>query len=127
MIRNERGQSLVEMALILPLLLLLFSGIFDMGRVLFTYLNLQSVAQDTVRMAGLGEGDDRIVSFAREDVELSDPSSLNVAISPSEADRESGDYVTVTLRYPFHLITPFISAIIPSPLVISVDSTIRVE
>ncbi|HET7627863.1 MAG TPA: TadE/TadG family type IV pilus assembly protein [Bacillales bacterium] len=127
MIRNQRGQSLVEMALIVPVLLLLFSGMFDFGRVLFAYLNLQMTAQQTVRMAGLGKGDDTIVQFAREDVELSDPSSLNVTVSPSQANREPGEYVTVTLTYPFDFVTPILSGLMPSPFIISVNSTIRVE
>ncbi|HET7656780.1 MAG TPA: TadE family protein [Bacillales bacterium] len=126
MIRNQRGQSLVEMALILPVLILLLSGIFDFGRVLFTYLNLQSAAQETVRLAGLGAGDNEVITFAKSDSQLPDPSSLTVNILPVEANRKSGDYVTVTLNYPFHFITPIVSAIIP-PFIISVNSTIRVE
>lgn len=126
MIRKQRGQSMVEMALILPVLILLLSGVFDFGRVLFTYLNLQSDAQSTVRIAGLGGGDSAITSFAQGDAEIPNPSSINVVISPTEANRTSGDYVTVTLKYPFHFITPIVSSFMP-PFVISVKSTIRIE
>jgi hypothetical protein len=44
--QHERGQSLVEMALALPLLLLILSGLLDLGRVYFTYLTIQDAATE---------------------------------------------------------------------------------
>jgi Flp pilus assembly protein TadG len=41
--KSERGQSLVEMALTLPILLLILSGLIDLGRVYFTYVALEDV------------------------------------------------------------------------------------
>lgn len=127
MIKNESGQSMVEVALLLPLLLLLLVGIFDFGRVLYTQIHLQMATQETVRLGGLGKGDSEISQFAREYVTVPDPSLLEVTISPGQLYRKSGDYVKVKLTYPLTFVTPFIRYFIPSPIQITADSTIRVE
>jgi Flp pilus assembly protein TadG len=48
-IRGERGQSLVEFALVLPVLLFIFMGIFDFGRVMFLYSQLSNGAREAAR------------------------------------------------------------------------------
>jgi hypothetical protein len=131
MMKNEKGQSMVEFALILPLLLLLLCGIFDMGRLMFTYMNLHLTTQETVRQGGLGASDSEMVSFARERVLVQDPNQLQVGITFEDIDndtkRDSGENVTVTLEYPMEFITPILSEVIPSPIMVSTNSTIRVE
>jgi hypothetical protein len=127
MIKEEKGQSLVEMALLLPLLLLLLAGIFDFGRLLYSYSHLHLATQETVRLGGLGRGDAEITQFARDYIDLGNPSLLEVKISPSEAHRSSGEYMTVTLDYPIEIATPFFSTFIPTPIVLTTESTIRVE
>ncbi|MFC1974780.1 Ig-like domain-containing protein [Chloroflexota bacterium] len=47
--QGEKGQSLVEMAIILPLLLLLFVGVFEVGWAVRGYLVLANVNRETVR------------------------------------------------------------------------------
>lgn len=49
--RSRRGQSLVEFALVLPMLLLLVGGIIQLGVVLATSHTLIQVARDTARYA----------------------------------------------------------------------------
>ena len=44
--RKERGQSLVEFALVLPLLILILLGIFDLGRVYNTYIVITNAARN---------------------------------------------------------------------------------
>jgi hypothetical protein len=127
MIKDEKGQSMVEMALILPVLLLLLVGIFDFGRVLYTYMHLHLATQETVRLGGLGKSDAEITTFAQNYVHVGDSSLLVVKVSPTETYRDSGDYVTVKLEYPLEIVTPVISSLLPSPLAITTDSTIRVE
>lgn len=126
MIKDERGQSMLEFALLVPLLLLLVCGIFDIGRLMYSYMQLQLDVQEAVRMGGLGKSDAEITAFARDHERLGDPNNLQVTISPTEANRRPGEYVTVTLEYPLSYITPLISQVLPAP-VVTVDSTIRVE
>lgn len=125
--KDERGQSMVETALLLPVLLLLLVGIIDFGRLIYSYAHLHMAAQETVRLGGLNKSDQAITGFAHQYVQLGDPTKLQVDITPSDLVRHSGEYVTVTLQYPFTLYTPLISMILPSPLFIETESTIRVE
>jgi Flp pilus assembly protein TadG len=49
--RDERGQSLVEFALILPVLLILLVGIFDVGRAVVLSGTLNSAVREATRYA----------------------------------------------------------------------------
>jgi Flp pilus assembly protein TadG len=126
MIRDERGQSLIEFAVILPLLLLLLCGMFDFGRLMYAYMQLNNVAQETVRLGGLGKSDVQMTDFAKSYVTVVDPSQLQVTITPTDTVRHSGDYVTVKLQFPLAFMTPIMSNLIPNP-VVKANSTIRVE
>jgi Flp pilus assembly protein TadG len=126
MIRDERGQSLTEFAIIVPLLLLLLCGIFDFGRLMYAYMQMNNVAQETVRLGGLDKTDSQMIAFAKSYMTLGDPTKLKVTISPIDTVRHSGDYVTVTLEFPLTLMTPLISKVLPNPIV-KANSTIRVE
>ena len=46
--KPESGQSLIELALVLLILIILVSGIVDLGRVLFYYVTLRDAAQEGV-------------------------------------------------------------------------------
>lgn len=48
---RSRGQSLVEFALILPLLLILLVGVIDAGRLVFAYNNASNAAREAGRTA----------------------------------------------------------------------------
>jgi len=49
--RDRRGASLVELALIAPVLITVFAGILDCGRMFAAKLNLQQIAERSVEMA----------------------------------------------------------------------------
>lgn len=118
---------MVEVALILPLLLLLLAGVIDLGRVLYSTSHLHLATQEAVRLGGLGKSDTEIKEFARDYFQLGDPALLEIEISPTEDVRTSGEYVQVSIDYPLKLITPILNQFIPNPVVIHADSTMRVE
>jgi Flp pilus assembly protein TadG len=126
MIREQKGQSLVEFALVLPLILLLICGIVDLGRLLFAYSSLNMTAQESVRLGGLGKTDAEIRDYAINHVSIGKLDASGVKIEPKESTRKSGQDVKVTLSYSLPFITPIMSKIIPAP-VLSANSTIRVE
>ncbi|WP_138419519.1 TadE/TadG family type IV pilus assembly protein [Aquibacillus sediminis] len=127
MIRKQEGQSLVEMALVIPVLLLLIVGIFDLGRTLFTYSALHFTAQETVRVGGLGYSDDEIIQFAKNHFQTGDPTKLEVTISPPQNMRTSGDYIQVALAYPIEPFIPIVKHTLPDQILLRTDSTVRVE
>jgi Flp pilus assembly protein TadG len=127
LLKEQRGQSLTEFAIIAPVLLLLVFGIVDLGRFLYEYLHLQMASQEAVRLGGFGRTDAEIESFARSYTGESDPAALKVTVTPPDTGRDSGDYVTVTLEAPFEFVTPLAADIIPGFGGVTAKSTIRVE
>ena len=53
--RSQRGQSLVEFALVLPILLILVLGIVDFGMGLRAYVTLTNATREGARFAAVGE------------------------------------------------------------------------
>lgn len=51
--RNDKGGSMVELALLLPLLLLILAGIADLGRAFHDYIIITNVAREGARYASL--------------------------------------------------------------------------
>jgi Flp pilus assembly protein TadG len=49
--RSQRSQSLVEFAIIAPLLFLLLFGVIDFGRVIYIYVTLNQAVNEGVRVA----------------------------------------------------------------------------
>lgn len=54
MVRNNRGQSLVEVALLLPVVLLMLGGIIDFGRLYNEQLIVTAAAREGARVAAVG-------------------------------------------------------------------------
>jgi Flp pilus assembly protein TadG len=50
----RRGQGLVELAMVLPLLLLILIGVIDLGRVFFAYAAISNAAYEAARQAARG-------------------------------------------------------------------------
>jgi Flp pilus assembly protein TadG len=125
LIKNEKGQSLVEFVLVIPVFLLLVLFIFDLGRVAYTYTNLHFTVQETVRMGSFGHTDDEMKTYARNHFSAGKSDVLKIAITP--ASRKSGDRVKVTITYPLVPIMPFAELALKGPIDLTVDSTILVE
>ncbi|MCH8112223.1 MAG: pilus assembly protein [Proteobacteria bacterium] len=53
--RSERGVAAVEFAFILPILLMLFSGIVQFGSIMFLENHMTNVARETSRRIAVGE------------------------------------------------------------------------
>ena len=51
--KRERGQSLVELAMSLTFMVLLVSGVVDLGRAFFTYIALRDAAQEGAAYASI--------------------------------------------------------------------------
>ena len=64
--RHERGAAAVEMAILLPLLVLVLGGIIDFGRALYTQNIATNAAREGARMRALGytttQADARVAS-----------------------------------------------------------------
>lgn len=118
---------MTEMALILPLLLLILLGIVETGRIFHSYLVVTEVARDAVRYVSIGAADSAVDEAIQEDIGTLDSARLTYTITPPPHQRRSGQPVTVRVEYPVQLITPVLSSLLPNPLVVESAVTMRKE
>src|SRR6187551_3611775 len=75
--RRDRGQALMEFALVIPVFLLILVALFDLGRAVFAYNTLTNAAREGARIAIVNQYKPSIVARAKQQtaiVELNDPS-----------------------------------------------------
>lgn len=122
-LKKNRGQAMVEFALVLPILLLLLFGMIEFGRVFHEYLVVTHAAREGARVATLGGTDAEIltsVNIAADSV----PATVIVPLGT----RVRGSQVTVTVTSQVPIITPLFSTIFPqNPFPVSGTSIMRVE
>ena len=111
--RSQKGQSLVETALIIPIILMLLFGIADFGRVFHVYLTLDHAGREAAREASGGSEDSEIKLKIIDDTSGLDKNKLGISITPGgKVNRVSGSEVTIELTYTVDFLTPFIGQII---------------
>lgn len=125
--KGERGQALVEMALVLPLFFLLLFGVVEMGRVGYAYITVNNAAREGGRIASFGGTDLEINSSINNASVSLDPAKLTITITPPQSLRLSGQEITVQVSYPVQLIIPIISNVMPNPVVVSASIIMRKE
>lgn len=64
--RGDRGQALVEFALIIPLFVLVVMGLFDVGRAVFNYNTVANAAREAARVAVVNQDPVAIRTAAKE-------------------------------------------------------------
>src|SRR5512134_2839014 len=108
---NERGQSMVELALSFVLLMFILAGVVDLGRALFAYMALRDAAQEGAAYGSINPTDaalitQRVRTSSTIPVDLSDP---NIVITPTVTGPACvGGSINVTVVYNnFPLVFPF--------------------
>jgi hypothetical protein len=74
---RQRGQALVEFSLVIPIFLLIFLALFDLGRAVFSYNTLTNAAREGARLAIVNQDEATVIARAKEQaamVEINDPS-----------------------------------------------------
>jgi Flp pilus assembly protein TadG len=128
LLKNRKGQSLVETALVLPVLILILAAIIDFGIMFNNYLLIGNAAREGARSAAIGSTDAQITAKVNQVASLLDSTKLTIVISPNgTTGRTSGNPVTVTVKYTYSMITPVIGDIIPGPFQLKAASTMRCE
>jgi len=145
--RRGRGQALVEFALVLPLLILLFMAIFDLGRAVFAYNAVANTARWGVRTAIVDQYPANVITRAAAGTDgqfigltatatncagtgtsrlcfLIVPPASGVSCSPSPT--LSGCMAKVTVQYTFTALTPVIGSIV-GPITLSTTTQLPIE
>lgn len=140
--RGPRGQSLVEFALVFPLVMILLLAVFDVGRAVFLYNGLTNAAREGARLAVVNQdkalivqrvqgqtfagtlsnaGDPNDVVTFRRQLPNDDPMS-NAQCAPMA----TGCIAVVVAQSDWTAITPIIGALI-GPLSLTARSELPVE
>src|SRR5689334_1717722 len=130
--KSERGQSLTELAISFPLILLLLLGTLDFGMALYSYVIVRDAAQEGALYGSFNPNNNvEIESRARHiapmdsdalfffPVDLDNKDVVEIRISTSGDNcqgRTSGvtNNITVTASYSYKLIMPFAEQLIGS-------------
>jgi Flp pilus assembly protein TadG len=121
--KNEIGQSLVEFALVVPLLLFLVIGIFEFGRAWMTKNLVTGAAREAVRMYAVK--DDTVTADARADNILSGSLDLSRRTISHTMDNNTVT-VSYTITYDFPtVIVGFIPGL--DNIMLSSTTTMRKE
>lgn len=124
-LRDNRAQALVEMALVLTLLLLLLSGIVEFGRVFSAQLIVSHAAREGARVGVINPDDTIIEARAKSAASALDIAKVAVAISAPS--RKRGEQLTVQVEYPVAIIMPFVGSILPNPYTVRGVTKMRIE
>jgi len=126
-LRNEKGQSLVEFAILLPVLLLLLMGILEFGIMLNSYLSINNSAREGARL-GIVSGSNLEISKLIINISPNlDSENLIVNITPLEGSRNSGGTLTVEVIYNYQVNIPIISNILGNVVALKAQTSMRIE
>jgi Flp pilus assembly protein TadG len=141
-LRDSRGATLIEAAIMTPLLLLLTFSIVDFGALFYVYLALENGASLATRYAVTGQlvsGQNREQSIkaamrkATPTLTLQDNMFSFSFMAPGATSWSSGtggegDIGRLTVTYPYNVMTPLIRPFFTNgQLVIRVDSAMKNE
>jgi hypothetical protein len=115
---HKSGQSLVEFAFVLPILLLLMVAIIDFGIVFYTQMAVSNAAWEGARAGATitdpAQGDNEIIGAVHAAAYGLDVSRLVIDIDPAQDEpprnqafpAPRGDSLTVTIQYQVKLTFP---------------------
>lgn len=138
--KNERGQSLVELAISLVVLLFLLSGVVEFGIAFFQFIQLRDAAQEGALFASINPpattasndanrvaAINRVRAASNEPIDLADTSLVTVTVTATGSPPCAGEAVTVSVAFNHVVFMPFIPALIGTntiPLTGTVTDTI---
>ena len=142
--RRTRGQSIVEFALVVPVLLLLMLTAIDFGRVFLGWVNLQNMTRIAADYASehassFGTPGDAADKAAYQTKVKNDARAINCKLPDANADGTPdipppqisgtalGSHVTVGIDCEFSLLTPIISQVLGGKILVSAETTYPVK
>ncbi len=111
--KNSRGQSLVETAIVLPIILLIIMGIIEFGLLFNNYIIITNASREGARKAAIGGTDSEIIQVVENVTTTLELSRMTISVSPSLSSRRHGTQVKVEVVYRAGLITPIIGEFFP--------------
>lgn len=104
--RVDRGAVAVEMALVLPLLLLVLFGLIDFGRGFNAQMQITQAAREAVRVKALFGDNTAARTRALDAVGGMAPADVTTSFTSCPASPAATDNARATVSYRFQYITP---------------------
>jgi Flp pilus assembly protein TadG len=124
----KQGQSILEFAITIPLLLLMLVGIFDLGRATFYYSSITNSAREGARYGIINPDNMNGIKQRVRDYSFGidpDPSVLVIQIQKDSI----ANTITVSVSYSFVPATPLIAPFLSGNdgIVFQTESTMQIE
>lgn len=126
-VKNQKGQSIVETALIMPVIILILAGIIDFGLIFNNYLIITNASREGARIAAAGISDSDVTDTVASITQTLDHDQMTVSIVPDDLNRHKGEELSVTIGYNNKLLTPVINSFIADSLYIESKTVMRIE
>lgn len=105
LLRNDRGTAAIEFAFIAMVLMMTTLGVFELGRVLFTYHRLATAIGTTTRLVEMQAANDIIEGSIRSRFSADEQDALTIQVNPN-FDADGIVYTRIEAQYALPLIMP---------------------
>ncbi|HHT28053.1 MAG TPA: pilus assembly protein [Firmicutes bacterium] len=127
MFDNERGQALVEFALVVVIFVMLLSGLIDISRIAATWVVMTNATREGARLGALGYNDTEIIQSIENALGTLDTARVTIGIAPGAAGRARGVPLQVSVDYSIDLLMPVTAVLLPNPMPIRTSTVMRIE
>lgn len=120
--RGERGQAMIEVALLLPFVFVLLLLVIEFGFLMWSHLNINAAAREAVRAAAVGSlvGDTcqadtvrgRALAASLQKITCADVVEVGYRDIDGGGVFGRGDEVVVRIKHEYHALTPIVSALL---------------
>lgn len=126
--RSGRGQSMVEISIILPLLLFITLGTVDLGRMFFGYIQMTNAVREGTSIASHEPGEWSEITAAIANHSSNLPAGYSLSCPACSDTTTAGQDVTITATWVFEPITfDFLNGFWGlDPITMSTHSTMKV-
>ncbi len=138
--KNQKGQAVVELAIMLPILIFVLMAILEGGRIFTGYIEIQTAARDGARYASIRCNQDDVPDGELEswktaylvpwiENRLATLNACDVIVDLSRQSNADATevWVEVALSYPLDIKTPIIGNILGNPFYLKVAMAMRTE
>lgn len=126
LVGSDKGQSIVEFAMVVPMLVLILFGILECGRMFNCWLVAENAAREGARLGAVQASAADITTRVRAVSPTLETARTTVEVI--NAQGAPGTSVTVRVRYSFQFVVPLIARLFPSnPLVLTGETSMRLE
>ena len=121
---RERGQEVIETALVLPVILAMILGVFSLGSLFSAQLIVTNASREGARLGALGRPESRVRDTVKAYL-LQSGLTETPEIAISTLKSADGDSMNVDVTYPVKLL--FTIPGVPNPVRLNAAAVMRVE